>query len=54
MPRAAYKAAVCASSSLYHSYSNRARTSAESLVPRSKCLSASYGSCSSAYREPAT
>ena len=39
--RAAYVAAVCASSLVYHSYSNLANISGESLVPNVRCLSAS-------------
>ena len=39
-------AAVWASSPVYHSNSNLARVSAESVVPRTRCLSASYGSFS--------
>ena len=52
--RAAYSAAVCESSNVYHSYSNLANTSGESFVPSARCLSASYASCSSAYSDPAT
>lgn len=40
-------AAVCESSAVYHSNSNLASVSAESVVPRTRCLSASYGSFSS-------
>ena len=54
MAREAKCGAMCGSFSLYQSYSIFSRTSGESLVPSTKCLSASYVSCSSAYIDPAT